>query len=761
MLKRTLLIIVIALFYCISGFGQKMSLDSMMALNGRYHKMDNIKYTLYCRIGAALRNIDPQKSLLYADSGIIVARLLNDHKALAGALSQKGNFLMKQGRTEEAFKFLDTALILLKNYKDADAIRGNQSMLYQLGFLYKMNSNFDKALEMFNRSLDISYKIKDASMIFNNTININKIYISMGDFQSALNTTMEMKKNWEDLYEQKIVKNPLFNVNYSFIFAEIANLQMKLKRYQESLKNFDTALILCDSIKSSSSYQTILAMANMGLAELYFKTNDYKKSYSKIGLPYQYFKTANQPEELCSVYILLGRIIRDAPDNLLPAFNLRAETRNDSAMSLFISAKTIAEKLHSLPLRESVMEDLSILNEKMGNYQIAYTNYKDFKIIHDSLANGNQQKRILVNDMNYSFKRKTDSLKFAQSLLESGYRQQIIKQQQQALLADKEEQLQHLAYLKSQAELENKDLENKKNLQELSLSKQERELQLANVKQLASDKQVTAYQLKQQRMYGYMGIGFLALLFPFLYVTNYQRRKRREVILAKEKSEHQLNESLLKNRMSEVSLMALRSQMNPHFIFNCLNSIKLFTMENDTEQATDYISKFSRLIRNMLDNSRSDRVTLASDIDSIKLYIELEAMRFKNKLQHQIEVDKNIDTEFIELPPLLIQPYIENAIWHGLMPKKEGGHINIHISQNIADNLLLINISDDGIGREAAAVINSNKQHYHKSMGTAVTGERIALINEKYQSKADVTITDLFKNNQPSGTQVTIKLPLE
>ncbi|MEO7523445.1 MAG: hypothetical protein ABIT58_05085, partial [Ferruginibacter sp.] len=91
----------------------------------------------------------------------------------------------------------------------------------------------------------------------------------------------------------------------------------------------------------------------------------------------------------------------------------------------------------------------------------------------------------------------------------------------------------------------------------------------------------------------------------------------------------------------------------------------------------------------------------------------------------------------------------------------EGGHVDINISQNVADNLLLISITDDGIGRKASSAINSNKQHYHKSMGTAVTGERIALINEKYQSKANVTITDLYNNNQPAGTQVIIKLPLE
>lgn len=223
----------------------------------------------------------------------------------------------------------------------------------------------------------------------------------------------------------------------------------------------------------------------------------------------------------------------------------------------------------------------------------------------------------------------------------------------------------------------------------------------------------------------------------------------------------QLREAAYKSKMSDIAFTALRAQMNPHFIFNCLNSIKLYTEQNNTEAASQYLTKFSKLIRNMLDSGRAENVELSKELESLRLYLEMEAMRFKQKLRYAIQVDPGIDTEFIEIPPLLIQPYVENAIWHGLMHKEEGGTIHIRVSQSDNQALLIITITDDGVGRDMAAAIKSKTAVPHKSHGTRVTGERIALINEKYGAGAEAVITDLFSpQQQPAGTLVTIKLPI-
>ncbi|MBD2705764.1 histidine kinase [Spirosoma sp. BT702] len=213
-------------------------------------------------------------------------------------------------------------------------------------------------------------------------------------------------------------------------------------------------------------------------------------------------------------------------------------------------------------------------------------------------------------------------------------------------------------------------------------------------------------------------------------------------------------------KLAETEMIALRAQMNPHFIFNCLNSIKLYATDNDTKKASEYLTKFSRLIRLVLENSRSERITLQNELDALQLYLDMEAMRFKNKLHYQIDVQASIDTEFVEIPPLLLQPYVENAIWHGLMQKLEGGNVAVRVEQ-LRDDYLQITITDDGIGRTKAAELKSKSATPKKSFGMNVTSERIALINKLYQTQTQVQIHDLTDSDgQPAGTEIVLEIPI-
>jgi len=219
-------------------------------------------------------------------------------------------------------------------------------------------------------------------------------------------------------------------------------------------------------------------------------------------------------------------------------------------------------------------------------------------------------------------------------------------------------------------------------------------------------------------------------------------------------------ETEFEQKIAETEMIALRAQMNPHFIFNCLNSIKLYTLENDSQTASEYLTKFSQLIRLVLENSRSEKVTLQKELETLKLYIELEAMRFKDKVNYQINVVPHIDQQYIEIPPLLLQPYVENAIWHGLMHKKHGGNIVIDVSQP-SEHLLYIEITDDGVGRELAATYKSKSATQQKSFGLKMTSERIHIINQLYQMNAAVKIKDLKDcMNNATGTKVIIQIPV-
>ncbi len=219
-------------------------------------------------------------------------------------------------------------------------------------------------------------------------------------------------------------------------------------------------------------------------------------------------------------------------------------------------------------------------------------------------------------------------------------------------------------------------------------------------------------------------------------------------------------ETAFERKIAETEMTALRAQMNPHFIFNCLNSIKLYTLENNSQTASEYLTIFSQLIRLVLENSRSEKVSLQKELETLRLYIELEAMRFKNKVKYQINVSPYIDQQYIDIPPLLLQPYVENAIWHGLMHKKEGGTICIDVSLP-QEHSLQIEISDDGVGRELSAKYKSKSATTQKSFGLKMTSERIAIIYQVYNIKADVQILDMKDDvNKVNGTKVIIKIPV-
>jgi ligand-binding sensor domain-containing protein len=211
-------------------------------------------------------------------------------------------------------------------------------------------------------------------------------------------------------------------------------------------------------------------------------------------------------------------------------------------------------------------------------------------------------------------------------------------------------------------------------------------------------------------------------------------------------------------KIAETEMHALRAQMNPHFMFNSLNSINNFILKNDPDNASGYLTKFSRLMRLILDNSRSEWVLLENEMKALSLYIELEAVRFDHSFAYSIEVTKDIDAETTMLPPLMIQPYVENAIWHGLLHRKEpGGKLDIRLWKN--NDRLYIEIEDNGVGRQEASRLKSKTATKQKSHGMKITAERMDIVNRVYNVEAGVTITDIQQEDgKQNGTRVLITL---
>lgn len=288
-------------------------------------------------------------------------------------------------------------------------------------------------------------------------------------------------------------------------------------------------------------------------------------------------------------------------------------------------------------------------------------------------------------------------------------------------------------YEKKQKEIElsKKVLESLyKNRETINLLEKDRELNASQIALLEQDR-----DRKNQMIYGLLALIILILVAGYLLYRS-SRQKR------------------LANQL--LTLKSLRSQMNPHFIFNALNSVNSFISKNDTRQANKYLSEFSRLMRIVMENSQSDFVPLSEEVSTLKLYLKLEHFRFKDTFDYQFNVDEQILEEEYIIPPMLIQPFIENAIWHGLRYKEAKGVLTVKI-KHITDGLKLV-IEDNGIGRERSKALKTENQKEQQSTGMKNTENRIALINSTYNVQIRLSVSNLTQDPD-KGTRVEVVIP--
>lgn len=241
---------------------------------------------------------------------------------------------------------------------------------------------------------------------------------------------------------------------------------------------------------------------------------------------------------------------------------------------------------------------------------------------------------------------------------------------------------------------------------------------------------------RRQKLIIYSLLGGLVLLITalyFMYRSNKQRRLANNVL----------------------ALRSLRTQMNPHFIFNALNSVNNFIAKNDERAANRYLSEFSTLMRSVLDNSEEDFITLEKELELLRLYLKLEHARFTEKFDYELNIDDSIDQEQFLIPPMLLQPYVENAVWHGLRYKKDKGFLKVNL-RYLDSGTIKIEIMDNGIGRTQSKALKTGHQKKKKSKGMQNIKQRIEILNNMYKDKISVDIKDM--NNDKTGTIVTLIL---
>ncbi len=274
----------------------------------------------------------------------------------------------------------------------------------------------------------------------------------------------------------------------------------------------------------------------------------------------------------------------------------------------------------------------------------------------------------------------------------------------------------------------------------------EKAVEIANLKadKLEADSQIQ--QSKLLALYAMIALILGIAVFGYLYLKKVQRQK--------------LQASELNAKIASTRLIALRAQMNPHFIFNCLNTTQNFIMASQKQQAYQYLSKFAKLLRQVLENSGETFIPLENEISQIKLYLELEKVRFDNKFTYEINIDPELEEGIYEIPGMIIQPIIENAILHGLINRNDSnGILSISISKK-QQSAILCKIQDNGVGRKEAARIKKSKNVHYKSVAIPNVLERLKILTGN-STNIDMKVSDLYINEQASGTLVELTLPYQ
>ncbi|HSU27857.1 MAG TPA: sensor histidine kinase [Chitinophagaceae bacterium] len=385
---------------------------------------------------------------------------------------------------------------------------------------------------------------------------------------------------------------------------------------------------------------------------------------------------------------------------------------------------------------------LSDIFNKLGNNDSAYIYLKKYTILKDSLLN--KQLYIRMNDYK---KEAVEAKRIGQiNLLQ---KDNLIKQtelQQQILLKEKTEA--QLTLLDKSNEIKDQSLKEQILLREQKQS----QLTLLDKESKLKDQRLKQQTFIRNALLG--GLLLFILLGVFIFRSLSFKRKNEKLAIKKDQAEMQ-------QRVAELEMQALRAQMNPHFIFNCLSSINRFIFKNDNKLASDYLTRFSRLIRMVLMHSQKKLIPLEDELEMLRLYLDLERLRFKDAFDYSITTTNIVDAGAILIPPLLLQPFCENAVWHGLMNKETKGHLNIVVSEVLNEGRRTLHciIADDGVGRKKAAEMKSKSAASEKSMGLKITTERLALLNQEKNISTSYKIEDVVNgNNEVAGTKVQLKI---
>lgn len=485
------------------------------------------------------------------------------------------------------------------------------------------------------------------------------------------------------------------------VLGALGNLNMQLPDYEQAISYYEKAYDRFRKIEDIEGAVTTLM--NIGIC--YTNLDQYEKAEENYRLAYD--------ESIKSGYRKLA-----AQCLANRAILFQYTERYTEALELSNEACRIFDDLGDEIEKASCMKDIGVTLFKQGHYTQALEKYlQSYDLIKESGKIGSIEalfeKIVVAYDSLRNYKEAFSYSILLHEIKDSLYNSETHEQ---------------VLELRSKFELEQK----------------EKEIEIQN---LLIEKQNSEMDRYERERWLFIILIVLLALSAWLFFNRFKLKQKNK------------EENLMRKNI-ETEQHLLRSQMNPHFIFNSLNSIQGLISSNDSYLAEMYLSKFAQLVRSILENSKKTSLSLSEDINNLKLYLDLESMRFGDSFKYKLIIDPVIDTDNVFIPPLLVQPFVENSIKHGLI-KMTGRKGVIKIDYFRQGEYLMVVVEDNGIGRDTSSKLKERGSN-HKSLGMKVTQERLDSLNKQLKTQASAEIIDLFDDSGgAAGTKVVIKIPYQ
>lgn len=664
-------------------------------------RADTIHVSLLVKKALKYAATDQADGLKYADMAIQSARQINQRQQLANAYVAKARNYEYAADLKSA---RNTYQLALNEYQKLN-LKPNIAICYmKIAYDYFGMANYPVSLEYAYRAVNVAQQIPNKK-IFSQCLGcMGTSYTLLADYPRAIDSYLKQLKIVEEIHDTSYIAKTTGNIGVVYYY---------MKKYPEALEYYNKCLKTLESLHD----QLWVAAALNNIGAVYLETGDYSKVIdynSKALVINRRFKSIKgEANDLMDISLAYGHFhnYKTAFACLTKAIDIynRIGAKNNSSIALgqmasiymdapdaFLLTQGISPSARYKKAIELQQKAVRLANETK-NLNNEADQWRNLSRIYEKQK---RYKEALKSYRNYSVLKDT--------VFNDKKRQEVTRLNLQ------------YAYDKKEANLKSKN---------------------AQMQAIASAEIARQKIIKNASI----TIGLVLLLSGGVSFAFYKRKKN-----AKEK----LKEADFKTQVAETELKALRSQLNPHFIFNSLNSIGDYIARHDKATADIYLVKFAKLMRRILENSEQKMIPLAEDLKTLELYMQLEALRLDNKFLYEIEVEDQIDSEITMVPPMLLQPFVENSIWHGISPKNGSGKILIRVKK--LDDMIEYVVEDNGIGRERSAAIKNGKVTTRKSFGIKVIESRINIINESRLNKSKVELTDLDE-----GTMVSIKLPWE